>query len=138
MFNPPRAPYRSDIPKDARKARRFHADGKIMPDWWADISFLNTHAGERTGYPTQKPTALYRRIIRAGSNPGGVVLDPFAGSGTTLIAAEQEGRRWAGADRWPGGMDVVLERLAGEVAVGSGRQGDALARGVTVLTGPAG
>ena len=55
---------------------------------------------ERTGYPTQKPIALYERIIKASSNPGDIVLDPFCGTATTCIAAERLGRGWVGVDLW--------------------------------------
>ncbi len=66
---------------------------------------------ERTGYPTQKPLELYERIIKASSNEGDVVLDPFAGCATTLVAAERLGRQWAGIDIWDGAHAVILERL---------------------------
>ena len=63
------------------------------------------------GYPTQKPLALYERIINASSNAGDVVLDPFAGCATTLVAAERLGRQWLGADIWEGAADLVVRRL---------------------------
>ena len=53
---------------------------------------------ERTGYPAQKPEALLERIIRTSSNTGDIVLDAFAGSGTTCAVAEKLGRRWIGID----------------------------------------
>lgn len=65
---------------------------------FADIGKLEANAGERTGWPTQQPLALYRRIIEASSNPGDLVLDPFAGCATTCVAAEQLQRKWAGID----------------------------------------
>jgi len=65
---------------------------------WADIDAINSQASERLGYPTQKPLALLERIIAAGSNEGDVVLDPFAGCGTTVAAAQKLGRRWIGID----------------------------------------
>ena len=68
-------------------------------------------AKERTGYPTQKPLALYERIIRASSEPGDMVLDPFAGCATTPIAAERLGRRWVGIDLWDGAYDIVRRRM---------------------------
>jgi len=68
-----------------------------MRDIW-EISYLNSQAKERVGYPTQKPIALYKRIIQASSNEGDLVLDPFCGCGTTLIAAEELNRRWLGID----------------------------------------
>ena len=88
------------------------ADGKLPPDWWADIpSAGNVSRTERTGYPTQKPLALYERIIKASSNEGGMVLDPFAGCATTLVAAERLGRQWAGIDIWDGAFDIVKQRM---------------------------
>ena len=54
--------------------------------------------GEKTPHPTQKPEELLRRLILAASDPGGLVVDPFSGSGTTLTVAEQLGRRWAACD----------------------------------------
>ena len=57
--------------------------GLVPPDVWNDIPPVNSQAAERTGYPTQKPLALLDRIIRASSNPGDLVLDPFCGCATT-------------------------------------------------------
>ena len=68
--------------------------GVTLQDIWTDIKPAPRR--ERTGYPTQKPIALYERIIEASSNPGDVVLDPFAGCATTPIAAERLGRQWVG------------------------------------------
>ncbi len=85
-----------------------------MPDWWTDINSLQTWSPERKGYPTQKPLALYERIIEASSNPGDIVLDPFAGCATTPVAAERLGRQWAGIDIWQGAHWIVLDRLQEE------------------------
>ena len=52
----------------------------ILGNMWNDINFLRAHSKERTGYPTQKPSKLYRRLIESSSNQGQIVLDPFAGS----------------------------------------------------------
>jgi len=73
--------------------------GVPMPDMW-EISMINPVGLERkeVGYPTQKPEALLERIIKASSNEGDIVLDAFAGSGTTLAVAEKLGRRWIGID----------------------------------------
>lgn len=65
---------------------------------WTDIPPLNSQAQERLGYPTQKPVALLERILSASSNPGDVVLDPFCGCGTAVIAAQRLGRQWLGID----------------------------------------
>ena len=67
---------------------------------------------ERLGYPTQKPITLYERIIKASSNEGDIVLDPFAGCATTLVAAERLGRQWVGIDIWDGAAGVVQQRMA--------------------------
>ena len=68
------------------------------------------------GYPTQKPLALYKRMIQASSNPGDIVLDPFAGCATTCVAAEQLGRQWIGIDIREESGGVIRERLEREVS----------------------
>ena len=75
------------------------------------INFINSQSKEYVGYPTQKPTALLERIIEASSNPGDVVLDPFAGCATAAIAAEKTGRRWVGIDLSPEAFNQVSKRL---------------------------
>ena len=76
--------------------RRFldEIKGKPVQNLWDDIKMVSSQATERTGFPTQKPLALYERIIRASSNEGDMVLDPFAGCATTPVAAERLGRQW--------------------------------------------
>ncbi len=69
---------------------------------------------ERTGYPTQKPLALLRRIIAASSSPGDTVLDPFCGCATTMVAADSMDRSWVGIDVSPKAAELVIERIAGE------------------------
>jgi DNA modification methylase len=71
--------------------------GKAPVDVW-DIPIINSQAKERLGYPTQKPEALIEKIIKASSNPGDIICDFFAGSGTTLAVAEKLGRKWIGSD----------------------------------------
>ncbi len=82
------------------KGYKYYADaGRLANDWWDDIRALHAHRdAERLGYPTQKPLALLERIIKASSNPGDTVLDPFCGCGTTAHAAESLGRKWIGID----------------------------------------
>ncbi len=89
-------------------------EGAPLGNIWADIGYLSAGDNERTGYPTQKPLALYRRIIEASSNEGDIVLDPFCGCATTPVAAEQLGRQWVGMDIWDKAHETVLNRLAGE------------------------
>ena len=72
--------------------------GMPAHDVWTDILPLRSWHKERLGYPTQKPEALLERIIRASSNEGDVVLDPFCGCGTAIAVAERLGRRWIGVD----------------------------------------
>ncbi len=78
---------------------------------WADIPPINSQAKERLGYPTQKPMALLDRIIAASSNPGDVVLDPFCGCGTALVAAQKLDRRWIGIDITYLAIAVMRARL---------------------------
>ena len=85
--------------------------GAHMPDWWTDINSLQTWSPERTGYPTQKPVKLLERIIRSSSNEGDLVLDPFCGCGTTMIAAERLGRSWIGIDVEPMALKVLQQRF---------------------------
>ena len=85
-------------------------------DVW-QIPVLNSQSKERTGYPTQKPLALYERIIKASSNEGDMILDPFAGCATTCVAAEQLNRQWVGIDIWDKAHDVVVRRLHDQVGL---------------------
>ena len=71
--------------------------GKIAEDVWSHNSIM-PWSKERMGYPTQKPLELLERVIKASSNPGDVVLDPFAGCATTMEAAQKLGRQWIGID----------------------------------------
>jgi len=92
-------------------SQRMKGQLKKAPDFW-DIPAINNMARERTRYPTQKPVALLERIIQSSSRPGDVVLDPFCGSGTTLVAAERLGRNWIGIDCSPEAIELTRERLA--------------------------
>ena len=83
--------------------------GKVVEDWWRNIP--RPYGREHTGYPTQKPLALYERIIKASSNPGDIVLDPFCGCATTPVAAERLGRQWIGIDLWDGAYRQVVSRM---------------------------
>ena len=88
---------------------RQYRDGDPITSLWSDIPPVPPK--ERTGYPTQKPVALLRRIIKASSSEGDIVLDPFCGCGTACEAAEYAGRRWIGIDASCGaGVVLVSER----------------------------
>src|SRR5262249_6916673 len=109
--------------------RRAHPRGKLPDDTWVlrpqeddrffqpdtDTWYVSRVCGtfkERTGHPCQMPEALLERIIRVASNPGDLVLDPFAGSGTTLVAAKRLGRRYLGIELSGEYADKVRQRLA--------------------------
>ena len=86
------------------------ARGKIPTDvWWQTI--VPTNSKERTGYPTQKPLAILERIVKVHSNPGDLVLDFFAGSGTTGVAAARNDRRFVLVDSNPAAVQVAAKRL---------------------------
>ena len=72
--------------------------GRSLQDIWDDVAPVHQLPKERLGYPTQKPAALLERIVQASSNEGDVVLDPFCGCGTAVVAAEKLKRRWTGID----------------------------------------
>ena len=89
--------------------------GQAVADIWTDVPAINSQAKERTGYPTQKPLALLERIVAASSNPDDVVLDPFCGCATALIAAEKMTRQWVGIDISLLAVKLVQSRLQREV-----------------------
>ena len=88
--------------------------GRRVHDVITDINPLSGQSKERTGYPTQKPIELYKRIVAASSNEGDLILDPFCGCGTTLMAAEALNRHWIGIDLTylaTGAVRLQIERL---------------------------
>jgi site-specific DNA-methyltransferase (adenine-specific) len=85
--------------------------GKQPDDWW-QIQPIAPSSKERTGYPTQKPLALLRRIIKASSNVGDIVFDPFCGCATTCVAAQQLDRKWIGIDIEKQTVNILVERLS--------------------------
>ena len=102
------------VKKDAKsgKVYRYSTDvGVLCPDWWIGIQQLNRNEKERLGYPTQKPLALLDRIIKASSNEGHVVFDPFCGCATTLVAADRLQRDWIGIDISAKAAELVVERI---------------------------
>jgi DNA modification methylase len=85
--------------------------GVVMDGVWEDIPSLQGNPKERLGYPTQKPEALLERIIRASSNEGDLVLDPFCGCGTTIAVAQRLNRRWIGIDITHLAVGLMKHRL---------------------------
>lgn len=129
IFNKEYLPYNeaqlkrfSKIDKDGRqykpitKTKRIYLDeakGVPVSDVWTDIASFQTvvNSPEITNYPTQKPEKLIERIIKASSSPDDLVLDAFAGSGTTLAVAEKLGRRWIGIDCGKLAIYTIQKRL---------------------------
>ena len=113
--------YDRDNPKARKKIERGDydevyyiddpAEGSPLPDYW-EVSLLNPRSKERMGYPTQKPLKLLRRIVEMASNPGGVVLDPFCGCGTTLAACIETRRDCIGIDLEPFAVHTIKARMA--------------------------
>lgn len=96
--------------------------GVPLQDVWTDIRPVAPGPGERLGYPTQKPVELLERIIGTSSNPGDVVLDPFCGCGTAVIAAQKLDRRWIGIDITYLAIAVMRARLRDSFALAVGSQ----------------
>ena len=94
------------------KPVEFKGGNPPLKDWWEDIKILGgPHNKERLGYPTQKPIALLERIIKASTNEGDLVLDPFCGCGTTVHAAESLKRNWIGIDISTFSVGLIKERI---------------------------
>ena len=100
-----------------------YAAGKVPETWWSQFSPVGRIKTERTGYPTQKPLKLLERIIKASSNEGDMVLDPFCGCATALVAAEKLDRQWAGIDMSPVAVRLVQKRFQETRAVEAGAKG---------------
>jgi len=108
VFNVQRVPHKSGLHgvggfgfkgnAPSTDLKTLEEEGKILEDWWPDISTTGRIVKEITGYATQKPEALLERIIKSSSNPGDLVCDFFGGSGTTAAVAERLGRRWITCD----------------------------------------
>ncbi|MDR3052170.1 MAG: site-specific DNA-methyltransferase [Oscillospiraceae bacterium] len=93
---------------------RYYDDQPVYPsDVWQDISHLQQKDPERTGYDTQKPLKLLERIVLCASRPGDLVADLCFGSGTTLVAAAQLGRRFLGVDQGQAALAATRKRLLG-------------------------
>ena len=114
------------LPSGKLQRRKYEKDykGKQAGNLWTDIAPVA--GGENMGYPTQKPVALLERIIKASSNEGDMVLDPFCGCATTCIAAEKLNRQWIGIDIEAKARELVIDRLEKEI------YNDALLKGGTL------
>ena len=106
-----RTPYSPNINIPKSKRHYYHPDGKVMGDVWQINIIAQNDKTERTGWSTQKPLALLKRVIQAGSNEGDVVLDPFAGCATCCVAAEIEGRQWVGIEYCEEATKITRRRL---------------------------
>ncbi len=95
-----------------RKVRPEAEPGQQIGNLWTDIEAIGSQAAERLGYPTQKPEALLERIIRASSNEGDVVLDPFCGCGTAIAVSQRLNRQWLGIDITYAAIQTIKMRLA--------------------------
>jgi adenine-specific DNA-methyltransferase len=95
-----------------RKIYLDRSDGVAVQDIWLDFRDAHNQNIKITGFPTEKNPDLLARIIAASSNPGDLVLDCFAGSGTTLAVAAQLGRRWIGVDNSGHAVATMLRRFA--------------------------
>lgn len=94
-----------------RKIYFDNSDGLPVQDIWHDFIDAHNQNIAITGYPTEKNPDLLRRIIQASSNPGDLVMDCFAGSGTTLVVAHELGRRWIGIDSSQEAISATLKRF---------------------------
>lgn len=101
--------------KDGKVYKQYQKEDMRLRDVW-DIPIINAMAGERLGYPTQKPEALSERIIKASSKEGDWVLDPFCGCGTTVAVAEKLDRNWVGIDITALAINLVKYRLKKQFA----------------------
>ena len=100
--------------KGTNKVYKPHPLGKVPEDWWP-MNILNANDPERVGYPTQKPIKLLERIIKASSNEGDTVFDPFCGCATSCVSAERHGRRWLGIDISEKAAELVQVRIRKEI-----------------------
>jgi site-specific DNA-methyltransferase (adenine-specific) len=100
-----------------RKRYLDEAKGIPVQDDWYDVQALRSWHKERIGYPTQKPLALLHRIIKASSNEGDIVFDPFCGCATTCVAAQQLGRKWIGIDIEKQAVGILVERLSNDAGL---------------------
>ncbi|GAA0620020.1 hypothetical protein GCM10009422_14550 [Brevundimonas kwangchunensis] len=121
-----------------RKLYLDQAAGKRRSNLWPDFRDTQNQNARITGYPTEKNLEMMRMIVEASSNPGDIVLDAYGGSGTTLAAAGELGRRWIGIDESPAAIRTALERLVrGTPVMGSHARNNYVKRGNGGVVGEA-
>lgn len=123
-------PTRGEKPRHKRYLDE--AEGVLIQDIISDIRPLGAHAKERLSYPTQKPEALLERIIRASSNEGDIVFDPFCGCGTAIVAAHTLNRRWIGIDITHLSIALQKYRLQDKFELDSGTDYEVIGEPTTV------
>lgn len=96
---------------DKERVLELNQKGKVPESWWVGLTKLDGKNKEQVGYPTQKPLSLLERIIKASSNEGDLVLDPFCGSGTALVAAKKLNRNYIGIDLSSKAVSISEQRL---------------------------
>ena len=107
---------------ESKHKNRLSKGGKVPEDWWTDLPRIQGNGLEKVGYPTQKPESVLERIIKASSNVGDFVFDPFMGSGTTQAVAMKLGRRFIGADINLGAIQTTTKRLLAVAAELEGQE----------------
>jgi len=122
VFNKEYIEYPADYVR--RDGKKPSGRGIPIEDTWncndgdrLDSIAIKSFSREKTGYPTQKPLALLHRIIKASSNEGDAVLDPFCGCATTCVAAQQLGRKWIGIDVEKQSVNILIERLSNDAGL---------------------
>ena len=113
-------PYLIYWTKNDKPRYKIYADeylGRQNTNLWDDIKGLGSMSKERTGYPTQKPLSLLKRIIEASSKEGDLVIDPFCGCATTCVAAQQLNRKWIGIDIEEKAAEVLIDRLSDDAGL---------------------
>jgi site-specific DNA-methyltransferase (adenine-specific) len=106
--------YKISALRNGKQEIVYMKEGKYPDDVWV---IPVARGKECTGYPTQKPLALLHRIIKASSNEGDIVMDPFCGCATTCVAAQQLGRKWIGIDIEKQAADILIERLSDDAGI---------------------
>lgn len=103
--------YSTIVKKTKGMGRKNGRTTRALSNVWTDIAPIVPWSKERNGYPTQKPLALMDRIITVFTNPDDLILDPFCGSGTTLVSARNNGRQYIGIDNNPVAIEISKSRL---------------------------